>query len=882
MKKFLLILLTTLFLSMIVLTILAQPLEPIQGAYAIAIGDQGEGWAKTGADGVFVIEEGLGEGTYTITIHAKGYISKSIKNVKVEANKETDLGDIVLEVSGKIIGKVVDPNGNPVKGVIVELYKGNQYINSTKTGADGSFVFDTDLDTGTYKVIARPFSAEGVKFKVINLGYQKVMIPLPGSVSVYSIGFTTGEKAGISVTKGKTTSNVVVQLGWSGIISGTVKDTNGNPIKDVVVIAYPPEEGYESGFYAVTDENGKYKIGNNLKSGEYNVTLLFPKGYVWNMFNAKKVKVEEGKETKNVDFVLKKSGIISGEVVYSDGRPAAFVNVMAFSSDGKYFGFATTDINGKFTIDSGLDTGDYQVVAISGTAFSNPVNVHVEAGKETKGVKLTIQGAGESAAKITGVVQDETGKPVPYATVTAGGNTTQTDANGNYEITVKFTGAKAQVALTASKRGYNSTTVNIQVNAGETVQKVVVIKKLPWGKLRGRVLGKVPVEAVKPTINLKLSAEKVSVGDTVTLSGTIQPFKGDTDIIIKITNPSGTKTKTLKTSNGAFSYTFTADVKGTWNIEVKIPQSTYYLEATASTTLTVEEVKPVKPTINLQLSATKVKVGDTVTVSGSIQPFKGETNVIIKITSPSGTETHTVKTSNGAFSYTFKANVKGTWNIEVKVPKGKYYLEATKTATLTVEEVQKKKCIIATVTFGSELAPEVQFLRGFRDNLILATRSGSAFYIAFDAFYYSWSTSVAKFIEEHAWLKTPVKAMIYPLIGVLELTAYIAIPLFSINSEFAAIFAGFIASSLLGLVYLTPPLLIAKFIYRRRGKELKISRKYLKTIGLITLASLVLIVLGLALNIVPLLVFSTSSYVVSLIILAPLSALSFFSKNFKK
>ena len=124
--------------------------------------------------------------------------------------------------------------------------------------------------------------------------------------------------------------------------------------------------------------------------------------------------------------------------------------------------------------------------------------------------------------------------------------------------------------------------------------------------------------------------------------------------------------------------------------------------------------------------------------------------------------------------------------------------------------------------------------------------------------------------------------MIYPLIGVLELTAYIAIPLFSINSEFAAIFAGFIASSLLGLVYLTPPLLIAKFIYRRRGKELKISRKYLKTIGLITLASLVLIVLGLALNIVPLLVFSTSSYVVSLIILAPLSALSFFSKNFKK
>jgi len=74
---------------------------------------------------------------------------------------------------------------------------------------------------------------------------------------------------------------------------------------------------------------------------------------------------------------------------------------------------------------------------------------------------------------------------------------------------------------------------------------------------------------------------------------------------------------------------------------------------------------------------------------------------------------------------------------------------------ITVEE---KKCIIATVTFGSELSPEVNFLRSFRDNLILKTHSGRQFYIA-DEFYYSWSTPVANLIASNQVLKTLVKLL---------------------------------------------------------------------------------------------------------------------------
>ena len=40
----------------------------------------------------------------------------------------------------------------------------------------------------------------------------------------------------------------------------------------------------------------------------------------------------------------------------------------------------------------------------------------------------------------------------------------------------------------------------------------------------------------------------------------------------------------------------------------------------------------------------------------------------------------------------------------------------------------KSGCLIATVAFGSELSPQVQFLRNFRDNRILSTVSGSKLY----------------------------------------------------------------------------------------------------------------------------------------------------------
>ena len=45
-------------------------------------------------------------------------------------------------------------------------------------------------------------------------------------------------------------------------------------------------------------------------------------------------------------------------------------------------------------------------------------------------------------------------------------------------------------------------------------------------------------------------------------------------------------------------------------------------------------------------------------------------------------------------------------------------------------------CLIATAAFGSEMAPQVQFLREIRDNTVMNTQSGATFMTGFNQFYY--------------------------------------------------------------------------------------------------------------------------------------------------
>ncbi|HJJ26377.1 MAG TPA: peptidylprolyl isomerase, partial [Nitrosopumilus sp.] len=90
-------------------------------------------------------------------------------------------------------------------------------------------------------------------------------------------------------------------------------------------------------------------------------------------------------------------------------------------------------------------------------------------------------------------------------------------------------------------------------------------------------------------------------------------------------------------------------------------------------------------------------------------------------------------------------------------------------STETLDEEKGGGCLIATATYGSELAPQVQLLREIRDNQLLNTESGTVFMKTFNEFYYSFSPIIADYERENPYFKEAVKLAITPMISSLSL-----------------------------------------------------------------------------------------------------------------
>ena len=78
-------------------------------------------------------------------------------------------------------------------------------------------------------------------------------------------------------------------------------------------------------------------------------------------------------------------------------------------------------------------------------------------------------------------------------------------------------------------------------------------------------------------------------------------------------------------------------------------------------------------------------------------------------------------------------------------------------------------CLIATATYGSEFAPQVQQLREIRDNKLMNTESGSAFMSSFNELYYTFSPTIADMERESPMFKEAVKLGLTPMLSTLAI-----------------------------------------------------------------------------------------------------------------
>ena len=237
---------------------------------------------------------------------------------------------------------------------------------------------------------------------------------------------------------------------------------------------------------------------------------------------------------------------------------------------------------------------------------------------------------------------------------------------------------------------------------------------------------------------------------------------------------------------------------------------------------------PIPPSVNVRTDQSTYQPGEAVEVSGSVRHFDGRT-VSLKIVNPFGSLVlvdQVVLSSGGAFKEQYKIAgpqwiKSGSYTVTVQAGFAKaqndFFLRILYTIpppsqpttefegaavieSKTVESIESEPtsglecgkgtheedgkcvvdtrgggCLIATATYGSELAPQVQQLREIRDNVLLETESGSAFMEQFNQFYYSFSPTIADLERDNPIFKQVVKLAITPLITSLSILNYVDI-----------------------------------------------------------------------------------------------------------
>jgi hypothetical protein len=248
-------------------------------------------------------------------------------------------------------------------------------------------------------------------------------------------------------------SQVPSEIG--GSLSGTVRDTDGNPIPNVQICA-KPYDGSAGGRCGRTVVDGSYTIvylaGGNYRvftqeNSDWENGKYYSDTYDENLATEVTVAVRE--TTTGIDFTLLPAGQISGTVHDNDGNPIAdaWVNAREYDSD-KGAGGAQTDADGSYII-NGLPVGDYRVSAsASGWAseyYNNTYDGNAAA-RVTVAVHQTtpdIDFSLELPGRISGTVYDNEGNPISGVQIRSStfdsgycgsGCTGETGADGSYVI----------------------------------------------------------------------------------------------------------------------------------------------------------------------------------------------------------------------------------------------------------------------------------------------------------------------------------------------------------------------------------------------------------------------------------------------------------------
>ncbi|MEM2865371.1 MAG: CFI-box-CTERM domain-containing protein, partial [Candidatus Bathyarchaeia archaeon] len=353
--------------------------------------------------------------------------------------------------------------------------------------------------------------------------------------------------------------------------------------------------------------------------------------------------------------------------------------------------------------------------------------------------------------------------------------------------------------------------------------------------------------------------------------GVVQGLDGTTTVRIDTsyrlsTSTMGTSTSYItevvhtSTTSTSTSYKYISTVSLT-STEISVSTSTSYVATSSITYTTTFHETVYTSTMSLTQTST-VSRTDTLTTTVYYTKYKSTTSAT------------TTTTETQIVPYT-KTRVETLTLTTTTTPATTPVTTPTTTVATTTMPIFtfpfKVSCLIATAAYGSEASPVVQYLRDFRDGLVMKTFAGSSFMKIFNAWYYSFSPYIAEGIRPSPSLRAAVRAALYPLFAVLKLSTSVYHGLSWVNPEFAVVAAGLTASGLIGLIYDTP-IILAGLLYARRRWPLRVRYRWLAAIPIVIGSSLLCVALAESLGSTTLMMASTAMLVLSTMIGSALAA----------
>jgi protocatechuate 3,4-dioxygenase beta subunit len=438
---------------------------------------------RTDARGRFRIP-GLVSQRYAVRASRDGYLPTSMSSVNAATQSRASVA-IALTRAASVIGRVTTPEGQPVAGARVRVFRGDGPMAIVNMRNPAASLFRQE------SARTRPDGS----FRLKQLAASRSV-----TLEAAKEGFAPVKKHGVALKAGETARDVHFVLTKGLQARGRVVDAQGEPVAGAEVRVSPADRsGMLAGVRivsrilrqerpdAISGRDGSFLV-TGLEEGEVEATVTH-EGFAEKSFSGLSVHPKEANEW--AAFTLTPGAAITGVVRDGQGAPVVGASVGAFGETGG-LREAMSDLDGSFRLD-GYPSQRPLMLTVRAEGFA-PAQKSVTPPAENLVVVL------KTAGILRGRLEDaETKRPitdfsVSYSAPRTGGfmmrfggsnDRSFQSSDGSFEMTEVSPG---RWVLRGSAPGYRSAEVGpVELAEGETKDGLVLSLR-KGGALSGRVL----------------------------------------------------------------------------------------------------------------------------------------------------------------------------------------------------------------------------------------------------------------------------------------------------------------------------------------------------------------------------------------------------------